>query len=117
MNRRTRRVGEQVRGELAKLLREDVRDPRLNFVTLTRVEMTPDFSSARIYWSSPHADDDATRTETARGLSSAASFLRKRLAEQLSLKRTPELQFRHDPSLALGSETMSILKRFSDNES
>ena len=51
------------------------------------------------------------------GLDSAASFLRRRLAHELTLRRMPELRFRFDPSLALGSETLRVLKEIEDDES
>ena len=56
MTRRTDRVGEQIRGELATLLRDEVGDPRIQLVSLTQVDLSPDFRNAKIYWSSPEAD-------------------------------------------------------------
>ena len=59
---------------------------------------------------------DASIESTQDGLESAAAFMRGRLARELSLKRTPELRFRFDPSLAQGSEMLSLLKRIADGE-
>jgi ribosome-binding factor A len=116
VSRRTERVGEQLRAELARLLREEATDPRLRLVTLTRVDVSPDMRNARVYWSRMQAsqaeEDDAIATQD--GLESAAGFLRRRLAAALPLKRMPELRFRHDPSLALGNETLSLLSEIRD---
>lgn len=116
MSRRSERVGEQVRAELARLLREEVGDPRIGLVTLTGVDVAPDLRSARVYWSvvdarAGDAEAEAEGVEaTARGLARAARFLRRRLAESLPLRRVPELRFRHDPSLALGSRSLALLR-------
>lgn len=122
MTRRTERLGEQLRAELARLLREEVTDPRVGLVTLTRVEVSPDLRHARVHWSALRADADHdprldARGETAAGLASAAGFLRRRLATLLHTKRTPELRFVHDPSLALGSETLNRIRRLRDGAS
>jgi ribosome-binding factor A len=122
VSRRTERVGEEIRAELARLLREEVGDPRIGLVTLTRVDLAPDFGNARVFWSAvprPGASEeesarDLERTEA--GLLHASSFLRRRLAEELPIRRSPELHFRHDPSLALGSETLSLLREIRDDE-
>ena len=120
MTRRTERVGEEIRDVLARLLREDVTDPRIGLVTITRVDVAPDFSNARIHWSAlrarPQSPDEGTEpdAETAAGLDSAAGFLRRRLARELSLRRTPELHFVHDPSLAEGAHTLALLQELRD---
>jgi ribosome-binding factor A len=114
VSRRTERIGEQLRAEIARILREEAADPRLRLVTLTRVDVSPDLARADVFWSrmdAPEADDLAV-VET--GLEHAAGFVRKRLAEELSLRRTPRLVFRHDPSLDLGHETLSLLRSLRD---
>jgi ribosome-binding factor A len=122
LSRRTERVGEEIRGELARLLREEVADPRIGLVSLIRVDLAPDFGNARVFWSAvPRARaDEAERQRdlerTEQGLLHAASFLRRRLAEALPIRRAPELYFRYDPSLALGSETLSLLREIRDDE-
>ena len=147
MTRRTERVGEQIRDVLARLLREQVTDPRIGLVTLTRVDVAPDFSNARVYWSAlrkqpsgsalrkepsgtalrkessgtalrkqPSAPDAGVGPEpaTVAGLASAAGFLRRGLARELSLRRTPELHFVHDPSLAEGAHMLALLQEIRD---
>jgi ribosome-binding factor A len=120
VTRRTERVGEAIRAELARLLREEVTDPRIGLVTFTRVDVAPDFSNARVYWSAlaarPQAEDAEASSEAASqaGLESAAGFLRSRLARALSLRRTPELHFLHDPSLAEGAHLLALLRELRD---
>ena len=110
MSRRTERIGEQIRAELARLLHEETTDPRIGLVTLTQVDVSPDLSNARVYWSSVKSEnsDDLSNSEV--GLESAAGFLRHRLAQVLHLKKVPELRFRFDSSLAQGDETLSLLR-------
>ncbi len=115
MSRRTERVGEQIREELARLLRDETGDPRIALVTLTQVDLSPDFRNARVYWSSPEADEQAGREALAAGLESAAGFLRRRLAANLPVKRVPLLEFRHDPSLALATRTLELLREVGDD--
>ena len=121
MTRRTERVATQIRDVLARLLREEVTDPRIGIVTLTRVDVAPDFSNARVWWSAlrpqPKAPDEGVAPDetTAAGLASAAGFLRRGLARELSLRRTPELHFMHDPSLAEGAHMLSLFREIRDD--
>ena len=123
MTRRTERIAEQIRGELARLLREEVTDPRVGLVTLTRIDVAPDLSHAKVFWSSldsvPHGRREASwalAEETARGLDSAAGFLRSRLARVLTTRRVPELRFVHDASLEAGAETLRLLREIDRGE-
>jgi ribosome-binding factor A len=92
------RVGDQLRGELAELLAREVRDPGVGFVTLTRVDITPDLQLARVYYST--LGDEGARRRSARALDRAAPFLRRQIGSRLRLKRVPELTFVYDDSLA-----------------
>lgn len=114
MSRRTERVAELLRGEIAQVLRREAQDPRLSLVTLTRIDLAPDFSHAAVYWST--LDRDVEISDVQRALEHAAPFLRSRIARAVSLKRVPELRFRHDASLEKGSEMLSLLREISDGE-
>jgi len=109
VSRRTERIGEQVRAELARLLREEATDPRIGLVTLVRVDVAPDLSNAKVFWSALDDREGAALDEAGRGLASAAGFLRRRLAAVLPTRRVPELRFVHDPSLAAGSQMLSLI--------
>ena len=129
MTRRTERIGELLRGEIAKTLRQEVKDPRIQLVTLTRIDVAPDLSNAIVYWSSMaghSSKEDGDRMSPERdaeiaaigsGLESAAGFLRTRIARNLpDLRRTPALRFRHDASLELGSRTLGVLRNLQDHD-
>jgi ribosome-binding factor A len=92
------RVGDQIRGELALLLAREVHDPGIGFVTLTRVRVSPDLQQARVYFTA--LGDEKTRQQSARALERAAGFLRRQIGLRLRLKRTPELHFEFDESIA-----------------
>lgn len=116
MTRRTLRIAEQLRAELARLLREKALDPRLAMVVLTRVDVSPDLQNARVYWSRLQCealpDDDAVPQadpETARGLAAARGFLRSELARCMPQRRVPALHFHYDPSIAVGSRIAARL--------
>lgn len=91
---RTVRLQELIREELNFLLRGELRDPRLEGVTFTMVELSSDGSRARAWFT---AKDEAGEIGALEALEGAASFLRRDLAESLGLKRTPDLRFRRDP--------------------
>jgi len=113
MTRRTEQIGEQLRGEIARLIREEVTDPRVVMLSLTRVDVAPDLSQALVFWSPLQAgiaDDPAQIEAIGQGLASAASFMRRRISKLLPLRRSPALEFRHDPSLELGSRTLDLLR-------
>jgi len=107
---RNERIAEQVRGELARLIREETSDPRIGLLTLTRVKLSPDLSTATVFWSPLESGEAMKAEEIEQGLASAAGFLRTRLAAGLSLRRTPALSFRHDRSIEEGSRTLALLR-------
>jgi ribosome-binding factor A len=92
------RVADQIRAELALLLTREVHDPGLGFVTITRVQMTPDLQQARVFYTS--LGDDKARTSSGRALERAAPFLRRQIGSRLRLKRVPALTFTYDESIA-----------------
>ena len=92
------RVADQLRSELALLLTREVSDPGIGFVTLTRVQLTPDLQQARVFYTT--IGDEKARRTTERALSRAASFLRRQIGSRLRLRRVPELTFVYDDSIA-----------------
>ena len=114
---RSQRIAEQIRGEIARILRDEVSDPRVSMLTLTRVEVSPDLGLAKVFWSvfDPNAEAEVAVEVAAEGLESASSFVRRQLAHCLSLRHTPELSFRHDSSIERGSQTLALLKSLRDD--
>ena len=95
---RTERVGDQIRSEIAQLLAREVHDPGIGFVTITRVSVTSDLQHARVHYTA--LGDEKSRKNTERALGRAAGFLRRQIGARLRLKRTPELTFHYDESIA-----------------
>jgi ribosome-binding factor A len=92
------RVADQIRGELALLLVREVHDPGVGFVTLTRVQVTPDLQLARVYFTT--LGDEKARKNSEQALRRAAPFLRRQIGSRLRLRRTPEIAFFYDESIA-----------------
>jgi ribosome-binding factor A len=89
---RTVRLQELIREEVNLILRNEVRDPRLDGVVITMVELQGE--CARLWFTAEGDDDDDRR----KACEHVAGFLRTQLAESLGLKRTPDLRFRRDPA-------------------
>lgn len=107
MTRRTDRVGESFKEVLGELLQRQVKDPRVGFVTITTVRVTPDLSKAHVYYTV--LGDDDTREQTRRGLESAAPFLRSEAGRRVRLRTLPELVFHFDDSFERGRRVDDLL--------
>ena len=92
------RVADQIRAELAQLLARDVHDPGIGFVTLTRVQVSPDLQQARVFYTA--LGDERARRNSDRALHRAIPFLRRQIGSRLRLRRVPELEFLYDESIA-----------------
>ena len=98
--RRQRQVAELLHEEISVLIQRRVQDPRMGYVTVTGVEMSPDLKVAQVYVSVLGSDEDVQ--QSLQSLRHAAGFLRRELGASLSLRYLPELNFRPDNSLARG---------------
>jgi ribosome-binding factor A len=111
--RRTDRLGHEIRVILAELIARQVKDPRIGFATVTRVEMTADLHHARVYVSvlgSPEEQESSIE-----GLSSAAGFLRHEIGHRLDLRRAPELDFILDHGAEAVERIEMLLQRISQS--
>ena len=97
MTRRTRQVGEFLREELTDIIRREVKDPRIGFMSVTRVDVTPDLRHAAVYISVLGTDQE--REDTLTALRSASGFIRHHLKPRLRMRQIPELEFRDDRSM------------------
>jgi ribosome-binding factor A len=102
------RVGDQIRQEITVLLARAVHDPGIGFVTVTRVQVTPDLQLARVFYTM--MGTEAERRETQRGLARALPFLRRQVGERLRLRRVPELQFVFDKSIEAQERVERLLQ-------
>jgi len=96
MGIRPERIASEMREYISNIIAEEIKDPRIGFITITRVEVTPDIRNAKVYFSSLGGKDE--KESAAEGLNSAAGFIRKSLGEKMRIKFTPELLFRLDES-------------------
>jgi len=101
------RVGEQIRQELSQILSQQVHDPGMGFLTLTRVKVTPDLQLARVLYTV--FGDEKQRKETQRALERALPYLRRQIASRIRLRRVPDLQFFYDESVAHQDRIEKIL--------
>jgi ribosome-binding factor A len=109
-SRRIERVNDLLRSELSELIGRTLKDPRVaGLVSLTEVETTADLRHARVYVSVFGSDDDQKSTLTA--LRSAAGFLRREIAQRVTLRTVPELEFQLDKSLEQGDRILRLLKQ------
>jgi ribosome-binding factor A len=107
MTRRTLRIGETFKEVLGELLQRNVKDPRIGFMTITSVRVTPDLSKAHVYYTV--LGDDKALHDTALGLSSAAPWLRSEVGKQMRLRTTPQLVFHLDDSYEQGLRVDRLL--------
>jgi ribosome-binding factor A len=102
---RSRRVGEQIRQELAALVLRGLKDPRCVGVSFTAVEVTSDLEHAKIWFTTFNPDHQAAL----KGLSSAAGFLRSELAKRMSIRTVPKLTFHYDESIERGAHLSQLI--------
>ena len=107
MSQRTDRLDSQIRQELMDLLQREMKDPRLGFATIIRVETARDLGHARVWVSVLGTDLERERTMGA--LRVATPWLRRKLGERLSLRHVPELSMREDDSIASGDRVLQII--------
>ncbi len=102
------RVAEQIRRELAELIRTELKDPRVGMISLTDVEVTADYAHAKVFFSilagSDHLD------EVMVGLQKASGFLRRELGKRISIHMTPQLHFVFDQSLERGADLSKLIQ-------
>ena len=104
---RLRRIADQIQRELAGLLRSELKDPRVGFITLTGVEVSPDLAHAKVFFTT--LGDAQSLSLTEEGLERAAGFLRAQLGARLKLRVTPQLHFHHDASIEQGVRLSQLI--------
>ena len=102
------RVADQIQRDLAELIAYELKDPRVGMITITEVQVTPDYAHAKIFFTTLVDNEDAVR-KTLAGLQAASGFLRKELGRRLTIHTLPELHFVHDTSTARGIEMSRLI--------
>lgn len=111
---RLRRIDDQIRRIVSEALLSSVQDPRIGFVTVTSVEVSREFDTAKVYVSVLGSEQE--REETLRGLRSAAPFLQSRIGKGMRLRRIPLLRFLYDDSLDRGLRVEAALRGIASEE-
>jgi ribosome-binding factor A len=103
---RPQKLGDLIQRELSELLQRELRDPRVGMITITGVDVSPDFSHAKVFFTVLEKQrlDDARE-----GLRRAAGFLRSQLARRIKLYTTPELRFEYDESVERGDRLSRLI--------
>ncbi len=107
---RSRRVGEQMQRELALLIQQELKDPRLGMITVSGVEVTRDFAHAKVFVT-VLSDEPEQVAQSLEGLRHAAGFLRRELGRRMLARTIPELHFVHDTSVEQGSRLSALIDR------
>ena len=111
---RADQVGAQVRGEIMQIIRRDLKDPRIGFVSITEVRMSPDLRSARVRVSV--LGDEEASAATMKALEDAKPFLRRELGSRTDLRFVPELTFVHDRSAEQAVRISALLREARERE-
>jgi ribosome-binding factor A len=114
VTRRTRQVGELLREELDDIIRKEVKDPRIGFMSITRVEVPPDLRTARVFVSVLGTDEE--RVKTLAALRSGAGFIRFHLKPRLRMRQIPELEFRDDRSMEYAQQISETLREVRERD-
>jgi len=112
--KRLERVGHLIQMELSQLLLHRVKDPRLGFVTITHVKVTPDLRSACVFYSA--MGDEKSRKNSQLALEKASGFLQKEIGTALEIRYTPKLKFCFDDSLDRGLEIDQMLRKLREGD-
>ena len=101
------RIEELIQREIATLIQQEIKDPRIGMVTVSGVDISPDLKHAKIYVSL--LGDEKDRDKSISALNHAAQFLRHELAGHLYLKAIPALRFVYDESIARGARLSELI--------
>jgi ribosome-binding factor A len=105
---RAERIADQVKDQVTQLLAFEVKDPAIGLLTVTHVKMTSDMGLAHVYYTL--VGDDTERRRTARALDRATPFVRRRLAEDMNMRRTPEVKFHYDENIERQQRVETLLR-------
>jgi ribosome-binding factor A len=108
MGRRAERLAEEIREQVARMIASDLKDPRIGFVTVTRVELANDLGYARVHVGV--LGGEAERKKTLAALQQASGFVRRELGKRLRIRHTPEVDFRYDKGLDATDRVARLLE-------
>ena len=110
MTRRTERINDQLREEISDLVLHEMKDPRIGgLITITEVDVAPDFMNAKVFVSVMGSPEE--KKSTMKALTAASGFLQRELRRRLTIRRTPELAFVPDESMEHGARILNLLNQ------
>jgi ribosome-binding factor A len=112
MSQRTDRLDSQIRAELMTLIQREMKDPRVGFATITRVETARDLGSARVWVSVLGTQEE--QEAALKALTDAAPWLRRQLGSRITVRHVPQLTIRHDDSIEAGNRVLGILNELEE---
>jgi ribosome-binding factor A len=114
-NRRIDRVNELLRSEIAELISREIKDPRLaGMISVTEVETTTDLRHAKVFVSVFGTEEE--RSSSLAALRSATGFVRREVAQRVTFRHMPELEFHLDSSIEQGDKIMRLLRQVADEQ-
>ena len=115
MSTRQEKVEELLKKEISEIIQREMKDPRLGFVTVTDVEITPDLRHARVFVSI--MGDEEQQKQSMKALRSASGFVRGELGKRVRMRVTPDVEFRIDTSIEQGARIFELLEQIKRDES
>jgi ribosome-binding factor A len=103
---RTQRLGDLIQRDLSELIRLELRDPRVGMLTITSVDVSPDMSHAKVFFTMLEKDK---LEDTLHGLKRSSGFLRSQIAKRIKMYTTPELRFEYDESVERGDHLSRLI--------
>ncbi len=115
------RVADQIQKDLAELIAFELKDPRVGMITISEVQLTPDYAHAKVFFTMLNAAPEAVQL-CVQGLSKSAGYLRNQLGKRLHIHTLPQLHFVHDTSTSRGAHMSKLIEeanatRAKDDES
>jgi len=112
MSQRKQKVAQRIKEEISRIVHDQIKDPRIGFVTFTRVELSDDLRLAKVFYSV--LGDDEQKFEAKKGLDSAHNYIRKLLAECLELRHTPDFSFKVDEAVEYDIHMSGIFEKIEE---
>jgi ribosome-binding factor A len=112
--RRPNKVGGVIKEEISRMLLREVKDPRIGFVTITKVKVSRDLRLVKVYFSV--LGEQSAREDCLRGLNSAMGFMRRELGKRVRLRYVPEIVFSFDPSLEYMGRVAELIHQIHEEE-
>lgn len=110
MPNRRLRVSDQIQKDIAEIITFELKEPNLGIVTITEVDVTPDYSSAKVFFTILNDDEEAIHTVTQK-LNKASGFIRNQLGRRIKIHTMPQLRFEYDHSIAHGMALTQLIEK------